>query len=145
MYMSKVFKKICEICGTEFQTGSNRTKYCVSCRKEKQLERNLIYKENKANGKVRRLGSTQVCDECGKPFTLNSASQRTCNECSAIRNAEKRSASNTKYRNNTYDQIVFYVKKGEREELKEYVASKNISMNEFVNNAIISYKKLLDK
>ena len=143
--MPKVFNKICEICGIEFETGSNRTKYCVSCRKEKQLERNLAYKQNKADGKVRRLGSTQVCDECGKPFTLNSASQRTCNSCSSIRKKKKRSASNTKYRNNTYDQIVLYVKKGEREELKEYVASKNMSMNEFVNNAIISYKKLLDK
>ena len=143
--MSKVYNKICEICGMEFQTVSNRAKYCIWCRKEKQLERNLVYKQNKEDGKVRRLGSTQICDECGKSFTLNSASQRTCNSCSSIRNAKKKSKSNTKYRNNTYDQIVFYVKKGEREELKEYVASKNMSMNEFVNNAIISYKKLLGK
>ena len=143
--MAKVFNKICEICGEKFETGSNRTKYCVSCRKVKQLERNLAYEKNKEEGKVRYLGSEQLCDICGKTFIMNSGAQRTCDKCSAKRISEKRSAINTKYRNNTYDQVVFYVKKGEREKLKEYAASKNMSTNEFVNNAITSYKKLLDK
>ena len=137
--MKKVYNVVCELCGEEFKTGSNRTKYCVECRKIKQRERNMIYKQNKQDGNVRRLGSTQLCDICKKPFTVNSGAQRTCDKC----NSGRKSVANTKYRNNTYDQVVFYVKKGEREKLKEYAISKNMSMNEFVNKAIASYKKLL--
>lgn len=50
-----------------------------------------------------------------------------------------RSKNNTRYRDKTYDSVVFYLPKGKREKLKLYVHNHNMSMNEFVNNAIKCY------
>ena len=47
-----MFTRKCEMCGMEFQTTSNRAKYCKYCRDKVQVLRNKAYKEKKESDKI---------------------------------------------------------------------------------------------
>ena len=42
-----MFIRKCEMCGSEFETSSNRAKYCVLCRDKAQVMRNRSYARKK--------------------------------------------------------------------------------------------------
>ena len=44
-----MFTHTYQICGTKFQSQSNRAKYCVYCRDKSQVLRNKEYKESGRN------------------------------------------------------------------------------------------------
>ena len=50
-----------------------------------------------------------------------------------------------KYSANTYDQIKVLVKKGEREEIKNYAESQGLSLNGYINKLIKDDMKTADK
>lgn len=52
-----MFTHTYQICGTKFQSQSNRAKYCVYCRDKAQVLRNKEYKEKKAAGTSIAVGS----------------------------------------------------------------------------------------
>ena len=49
----------------EFQSKSNRAKYCIYCRDKAQTARNRAYAEKKKSGTSVPLGSEQKCPVCG--------------------------------------------------------------------------------
>lgn len=78
---------------------------------------------------------TVRCKNCGNYYESAVNRSGICPDCKLT----VRGRTNTKYRDKNYDRITLYVPKGKREELKEYVAKQNMSMNEFLNNAIEHY------
>ena len=91
-----MFTRKCEMCGMEFQTASNRAKYCIYCRDKVQVQRNRAYAEKKKSASAVKIGSEQVCPICGKTYTVTSGAQKYCKECTAGKK-RKKSAPNTEY------------------------------------------------
>ncbi len=73
--------RVCETCGITF-LGYPRSKYCPECRKTAKLEASRRCKERKKAGTVRSIGSTDICQHCGKPYIVTSGLQRYCPDCS---------------------------------------------------------------
>ena len=71
--------RICRQCGRSF-TGGPRAWYCPDCRKvrarRQQRERKCIAR--------RPLGSMDICQRCGKPYTVTSSNQKYCPACQPI-------------------------------------------------------------
>ena len=130
----------CEMCGMEFQTTSNRAKYCIYCRDKVQVQRNRAYAEKKKSGTYVKIGSEQVCPICGKTYTVTSGSQKYCKECTAGKK-RKKSAPNTEYLKGHYDYIRVNVPKGEREKIKAYAESQCMSVNKLFLTALKEYQK----
>ncbi len=84
-----MFTHTYQICGTKFQSQSNRAKYCVYCRDKAQVLRNKEYKE-KAAGTSIAVGSEQICPICNQPYTVTSGSQKCCKGCQKNRKASVR-------------------------------------------------------
>lgn len=128
------YENRCQRCGKTYTSGSNRPGYCQDCRMERQKERNKEYMERKRDGAARKIGSADVCANCGKPFIIKSGSQILCEDC--IKKGVKltKSKVNTKYRDKTYDTVTVYVPKGDKDKLKEYATANGFkSLNEFIN------------
>ena len=68
----------CERCGNKFETTAKHAKYCPECREIKKLERIQAHKEKQKAGTARRVGTEQICPNCGKSFILKSGSQKIC-------------------------------------------------------------------
>ena len=134
-----MFTRKCEMCGMEFQTTSNRAKYCKYCRDKAQTMRNKAYKEKKSAGLSVAIGSEQVCPICGKTFTVTTGSQKYCKECTASRK-RKKSAPNTEYVKEHYDYIRVNVPKGEREKIKAYAEAQGFSVNKLFLTALEEYQ-----
>lgn len=69
--------RTCQQCGKSF-LGGPRAQYCPDCRLERRRERDRLHK---AQGSARKLGSTQICERCRKPYQLASGRQRYCPDC----------------------------------------------------------------
>lgn len=78
---------------------------------------------------------TVRCKNCDNYYESKVNRPGICPNCKIT----VRGRTNTKYREKNYDRITLYVPKGKREELKAYVAEQNMSINEFLNNAIECY------
>lgn len=68
---------ICKSCGSTF-IGGTRAYYCPDCRIEVNKKRQ---RDHKRNGASRKLGSTDICELCGKEYTVTSGIQRFCKAC----------------------------------------------------------------
>lgn len=80
-----VRQRVCRQCGAVFP-GGPRAWYCPSCRRERQTAANLRHKQSGTN---RPLGSTDCCERCGNPYTVNSSRQKYCPDCAMEAVAEK--------------------------------------------------------
>lgn len=69
--------KVCATCGVEF-VGYPASKYCPQCREE---ARRATSRNHKRTGPARPLGSTDLCQACGQPYTVNAGRQRFCPAC----------------------------------------------------------------
>ena len=69
--------RACRQCGATF-LGGPRAWYCPSCRLERRREADRKYK---AHGTSRPLGSIDLCEVCGEPYTVNSSRQKYCPVC----------------------------------------------------------------
>lgn len=69
--------KVCDRCGRPF-VGYPRSKYCPECRLIVMQENNRRYKKN---GPARPIGSTDLCQNCGKPYAVTGSLQKYCPEC----------------------------------------------------------------
>ena len=70
-------RKVCAICGIEF-IGYPRSKYCAQC---KPAAQRAARAKCRKNGPTRPIGSTDLCENCGKPYTVAGGLQRYCPEC----------------------------------------------------------------
>lgn len=78
-----LFQKHCTLCGAEFLAGPN-AKYCRDCARERQRKSASACNQKRfhaENPEARVVGSTQVCEVCGKDYVLRSGNQKTCEDC----------------------------------------------------------------
>lgn len=93
--------KVCAMCGKEF-VGYPRSKYCAQCRPIAQRDAD---KRRRKNGTVRPIGSTDLCANCGKPYTVTGSLQRYCPECAKTVVHENVKAAKRKHRAENADKI----------------------------------------
>lgn len=135
---------VCQMCGNTFESSANRASYCPDCRKIRQRQRSKTYNEKISNcEKTRTIGEPEICPECGNTYILKSGSQKVCPDCRKKHNNRMKSKSNAKYTAKTYDMCVFYVKKGRKQELKDFSSKHDMSFNELVNQAVNFYMQHL--
>lgn len=79
---SVIRTRTCSVCGIQFPGGPS-AKYCPDCRKERERERNHKYKQRRREGRSRKLGSTDLCEVCGKEYTVTAGLQKYCPDCAA--------------------------------------------------------------
>lgn len=72
--------RVCIVCGITFD-GGPRARYCPTCRIEREKEWKRDYLQRKAHNKTRPIGSTDICQVCGKEYTVNSGLQKYCPDC----------------------------------------------------------------
>lgn len=70
-------ERTCKICGASFM-GYPRSFFCPECSAERKRQQKKIYNQRKPS---RPLGSTDICEACGKSYTVRSGRQRYCPEC----------------------------------------------------------------
>lgn len=75
--------RTCRVCGRVF-VGGPRAWYCQDCRADRLRQHNREAMQRKKAGKTRRLGSTDICEMCGKPYTVNGGMQRYCRVCAPV-------------------------------------------------------------
>ena len=108
----------------EFETPSNRAKYCIYCRDKAQAARNRAYAEKKKSGSAVKVGSEQTCPICGKTYTVTSGSQKYCRECTESRK-RKKAQPTAEYIKENYDYIRFNVPKGDGDAIKSYAQAQS--------------------
>lgn len=69
--------RVCKQCGRTF-SGGPRAWYCPDCRAERKREQESRCKRY---GSMRKLGSTDYCINCGKPYTVSGGLQKYCPDC----------------------------------------------------------------
>ena len=90
----------CISCGVEF-TGGPRAYYCPECRVLRTKQTNREYNERKKAGNVREIGSTDICENCGKSYTVTAGLQKYCPDCKEEMDQERsRTASLDHYNRN---------------------------------------------
>lgn len=70
-------ERTCKICGASFM-GYPRSFFCPECSARRKKQQKKIYNQRKPS---RPLGSTDICEVCGKPYIIHSGKQRYCPEC----------------------------------------------------------------
>ncbi len=134
-----MFTHKCELCGMEFESKSNRAKYCFYCRDKAQVARNRAYAEKKKSGTSVPLGSEQICPICKKPYTVTSGSQKYCKDCT--KKAVKKKSPDAEYIKENYDYIRFNVPKGEGDAIKTYAQENGMTIKQLLMTALEEYKK----
>lgn len=74
---------------------------------------------------------TVKCKKCGNEYESGANRSGVCPNCRLTR-----SQITTRSREKIYDNVRFYVPKGDREKLKTFAAEHGMSLNEFVNKAV---------
>lgn len=77
---TSVRQRICQTCGATFQ-GGPAALYCPDCRTERKREQ---YRKFRQQGAHRKLGSTDFCVVCGKPYVVHGGQQHYCPDCRPI-------------------------------------------------------------
>ena len=87
---TSVRERICTVCGVSFPGGPS-ARFCPNCRIEQKRKATHEYKQRKATGNVRKIGSIDICAVCGKPYTVAGGLQKYCPDCSyeAIREKDR--------------------------------------------------------
>lgn len=72
--------RTCRQCGKEF-TGGPRAWYCPECREKRKRQQKSKDNYKQRLGLTRKLGSTDYCTRCGKPYTVTGGLQKYCPDC----------------------------------------------------------------
>ena len=72
--------KTCTTCGAGFPGGPT-AKYCPTCRAERIHQHDRERHQRKLAGKLRHIGSTDLCAICGASYTVNAGPQKYCPVC----------------------------------------------------------------
>lgn len=104
-------EKRCVICGKPYE-GSKQSRYCADCKAEIKRAYNRAvypkyqrYYQERYKAKmgeahvdtVRKVGDTDTCTVCGKPYTVQSGVQKYCPSCRPIENARLTRERNAMY------------------------------------------------
>ncbi len=85
--------RVCRACGRTFD-GGPRAWYCPECRAIRRREQGRASQARVAAGTTRKLGSTGVCEICGREYIVASGLQRYCPGCAsdAVREIDRAQA-----------------------------------------------------
>lgn len=78
---------VCPDCGKTAWV-SYKSVRCKECQAEARKLQNLESHQRGIEGKTRKIGSTAICEKCGKEYIVRGASQKYCVSCSALAAAE---------------------------------------------------------
>lgn len=132
---------ICKMCGNTFKSTATHASYCKYCRDKRQLERSKEHYQKMLENKIRRLGSEQICPECGNTYILRSGTQKMCEDCANKHSMQLKKEANRNYSKRRYDSFLMYFPKGKKKELQDYAKEHKMSFNEFINTCIDYYIK----
>ena len=76
-----LYLRTCTTCHAEFMAGRT-AKFCPSCNAERIRQRDREKYQRKISGHLRKIGSTDTCQVCGKPYTVDHSNQKYCRKCS---------------------------------------------------------------
>ncbi len=82
------YEIICADCGKKAVVASYKSYRCRDCQEKARKLQNAASKARAKEGKTRKIGSTVICEKCGKEYIVKGASQRYCDICGAIVNFE---------------------------------------------------------
>ena len=106
-----MFKHKCEMCGMEFESKSNRAKYCIYCRDKAQT------------------------------YTVNSGSQKYCKDCTKKQQQASKGKPSAEYIKENYDYIRFNVPKGEGDAIKAYAQEHGMTIKQLLLTALKEYQE----
>lgn len=86
-------ERTCKICGEKFM-GYPRSFFCPECSARRKKQQKKIYNQRKP---ARPLGSTDICEACGKTYVVHSWQQRYCPKCAKDQVANNIRAHKRKY------------------------------------------------
>lgn len=75
-----VLPRTCQLCERVFQ-GGPRARYCPECRVERKKKQSVEHMQRKAVNKTRKIGSIDICQTCGKEYTVRGGLQKYCPDC----------------------------------------------------------------
>ena len=78
-------EKQCPDCGITF-VGHIKSRRCPSCQHAANKIHDAEHKRRAAKGQTRKLGSTDSCILCGKPYTVMAGQQKYCEACAPVAN-----------------------------------------------------------
>jgi hypothetical protein len=79
--------RTCRQCGIVF-IGGNCARYCPKCKVGRKREQDRINMQRLRAGMTRLVGSTDVCEMCGRLYNVRGARQQYCKICAPIHRAE---------------------------------------------------------
>ncbi len=77
------YPRTCPDCGQTYQ-GHIKSVRCPDCQAEANQRHNAEYARRKRSGHTRPIGSTDLCQRCGQPYTVASGLQRYCPACAHV-------------------------------------------------------------
>lgn len=86
----------CCVCGTVF-ISTPSARYCPVCREERQRVIHRRSQERQRHGMARAIGSIDICQACGRKYTVHSGSQKYCPQCSEPQRILKQRARSQRY------------------------------------------------
>lgn len=89
---------VCRDCGAAY-IGSKNSQYCESCRNRRDSDCRSRYYENvSVSAGIRKIGSQDTCQVCGKPYIIRHGTQKYCSgDCSAKARVEKQKEYQANY------------------------------------------------
>ena len=75
-----IYERSCQQCGSSFR-GGPRAWYCPKCRSERKAQTTAEYRQRKRTGNVRKIGSIDVCQNCGAKYIVKNGLQKYCEKC----------------------------------------------------------------
>lgn len=113
--------RTCHQCTAVFD-GGPRAWYCPECRVKRYKARKAAYRQN---GPARPIGSTDICNVCGKTYIVNSGMQQYCKDCAAeaLRDIDRKQGLEW-YKNNSEEYNI--ARNSVRKELRKIKKSEKI-------------------
>ena len=105
-----IYIRECIQCSAAFK-GGPRAWYCPECRAERQKIQARESRKRQAEGKQRKIGSTDICQNCGKPYIVASPLQKWCPDCKEEMARETDRRQSLEYYNENKDHKLEYQKK----------------------------------
>lgn len=73
-------ERACQDCGVVMLLHI-KSKRCPDCQREANLAADRECKRRQYRGQTRKIGSIDLCQNCGNPYTVNGGLQRYCKAC----------------------------------------------------------------
>lgn len=75
-------ERACQDCGIVMLLHI-KSKRCPDCQRKANLTADRECKRREYRGQTRKIGSIDLCQHCGKPYTVNGGLQRYCKSCAS--------------------------------------------------------------